>query len=102
MSNNHPKSLSDLISNAQSSVGRLAAEAQAKLGLTDHIRAGLPADLAAQMVSCNLDHDGILTVRATSPEWAARFRFETEQILARCRQRHAETRSVKIGVVHPT
>ena len=53
------------------------------------------------MVSCNLDHDGILTVRATSPEWAARFRFETEQILIRCRQRHAETRSVKIGVVHP-
>jgi hypothetical protein len=90
-----------MISNAHSSLGRLAADAQAKLGLTDHIRAGLPADLASQMASCNLDSDGILTVRATGSEWAARFRFETGNILALCRQRHPETRSVKIGVAHP-
>jgi hypothetical protein len=101
MSNNDPKSLSELVSTDQSALGRLAAEARARLGLTDHIRAGLPADLAGQMTSCNLGPEGILTVRTTGPEWAARLRFETERILTLCRQRHPETRSVKVGVAHP-
>jgi hypothetical protein len=82
-------------------MGRLAAEARKKIGLADHIRAGLPADLAPRMTGCILDSDGILMVRTSGPEWAARFRFETEQILALCRQRHPEARSVKIGVAHP-
>jgi hypothetical protein len=101
MSSNHPKSLADIISVTQSSFGRLALEARARLGLTDHIRAGLPADLANQMISCNLDPDGLLIVRTSGPEWAARFRFESDRILTLCRQKHAETKSVKIRVTHP-
>jgi hypothetical protein len=101
MSSNDPKSLADIISVTQSSFGRLASEARARLGLTDHIRAGLPADLAGQMISCNLDPDGILIVRTTGPEWAARLRFESEKILVLCRQQHPKTKSVKIRVAHP-
>lgn len=101
MSSTKPKSLANLISETQSPLGRLAQEARAKLGLADHIRAGLPAELAAQMISCILNSDGILIVRASSPEWAARFRFESEQILTLSRQKHPETQSVKIRVTHP-
>ena len=101
MSKNGPKSLSTHVSAAHSSVGRLAAEARARLGLADHIRAGLPADLGMRLTSCSLGDDGILVVRTAGPEWAARLRFESQEILTLCRQRHPETRSVKIGVAHP-
>ena len=101
MSSNDPKSLADIISVTQSSFGRLAAEARDRLGLTDHIRAGLPVDLAEQMISCNVDSVGLLIVRTTGPEWAARFRFESDRILTVCRQQRPETKSVKIRVAHP-
>ena len=101
MSSNDPKSLADIISVTQSSFGRLAGEARARLGLTDHIRAGLPVDLADQLISCNLDAERLLIVRTTGPEWAARFRFESDHILSLSRQKHPETKSVKIRVAHP-
>jgi hypothetical protein len=101
MSTKRPKSFSELVSNTHSAMGRLASEARQKIGLTDHIRAGLAPDLAQRMISCNLDPEGILTIRTAGPEWAARFRFESDRILTLCRQRHPEACSVRIGVAHP-
>jgi hypothetical protein len=101
MSNNDPKSLSDILSSEESALGRLAREARTRLDLSDYIRAGLPPDLSIQMTGCNLDANGILIVRTNSPEWAARFRFESRKILDLCRDRHPETQSIKVRVAHP-
>ena len=101
MSKNKPKSLSELISSTDTALGRLATRAREKVGLTDHIRNGLEADLATGMVHCNIEDDGTLSVRASSPAWANRLRFEGEQILRLARERHPEATQVKVRVVHP-
>ncbi|TDJ48078.1 MAG: DUF721 domain-containing protein [Gammaproteobacteria bacterium] len=101
MSTNDPKSLSELIAKPGSKLDRLARLARSKLQLTEHIRNGLPAELAAQMIHCSIDDDQTLIVRASTPEWATRLRFETECLLRLSRARAPETRSVKVRVAHP-
>ena len=91
----------DLLSSSESAFGRLAREARARAELSDYIRTHLPPDLSIQMTGCNLDANGILIVRVNSPEWAARFRFESTKILRLCRHHHPETQSVKVRVTHP-
>ncbi len=101
MESNKPKSLSELLSSPESSLGKLAAQASAKAGLTDHIRKGLAPELAAGLAHCAVGDNGTLVVRATSPEWANRLRFESETLLALGRQRHPEATNVKVRVAHP-
>ncbi|MGI9343501.1 MAG: DciA family protein [Gammaproteobacteria bacterium] len=96
-----PKSLSQLIESPGSAIGRLAATARQKLALTEHVRAGLPDALGTELLHCSLDDDGAMIVRVSSPEWAARLRFETESLLSLARQIHPETTSVKVRVAHP-
>jgi len=100
MSKSKPKSLSELISLSDSRLSKLAQEARSRLELADYIRAGMPADLSAEMISCNLDADNALVVRVSNPAWAARLRFESERLLVLCRERHPKTRSVKVKVSH--
>ncbi len=101
MSKNEPKSLSQLISSANTNLGRLAAEAQAKLDLTEHIRTGFDAEIAAEISHCALDSDDVMIVRATSPAWAARLRFENTKLLELSRERYPQTISVKVRVAQP-
>jgi len=101
MSRDQFKSLSELLGTPGTKIGRLAAQARAKVDLTDHIRKGLPSELAAQVVHCDVENSGTLIVRTTSPEWANRLRFENEQLLTLARQRHPEATQVKIRVAHP-
>ena len=101
MSRDRPKSLSELLGSPESKIGQLAARARAKVDLTDHVRKGLTSDLAAQIVHCTVEDNGVLIVRATSPEWANRLRFESDQLLTLVRQRHPEATQVKVRVAHP-
>ncbi len=100
MSRYKPKSLSELLTSPESKIGQLAAQARAKLDLTDHIRNGLPPDLAAELAHCTVD-DGTLIVRASGPEWANRLRFESARLLTLGRQRHPEATQVRVRVAHP-
>lgn len=101
MSKSQPKSLSQLIGSPQSALGRLAETARQKLALGEHIRNGMPPDLAPELLHCSLDDSGTLIVRTSSPEWAARLRFENEKLLTLSREVHPETTSVKIRVAYP-
>ncbi len=101
MSKDEPKSLSQLISTPDSALGRLAATARHKLAVGEHIRSGLPPELGAELVHCSVDEDGTLVVRTTSPEWAARFRFESERLLELSREVYPGTTSVKVRVAYP-
>jgi len=101
MSTKKPKLLSELLRSPESKVGQLAARAREKIGLTDHIRNGVEAEMAAGIVHCSVEDNGVLIVRVTSPEWANRLRFESERLLTLSRQRHPQTTQVKIRVAHP-
>jgi len=101
MSKDEPKSLSELLGSANSKIGRLAAQARASVDLTDHVRNGLAPDLAAEIVHCSVGDDGLLIVRATGPEWAARLRFESDHLLTLARQQHPAATRVKVRVAHP-
>ncbi len=101
MSRNKPKSLSELLDSPKSKIGQLAAQARAKVDLTDHIRKGLAPDLALELVHCSIEEDGTLVIRATSPEWASRLRFENETLLQLGRQKHPEATQVRVRVAHP-
>ena len=101
MSPSKLKSLSQLLGTPDSALARLAATARQKLALVEHIRSGLPADLAAELLHCAVNEDGTLIVRTSSPEWAARLRFENETLLALSREIHPETTSVKVRIAYP-
>ncbi|MFW2404349.1 MAG: DciA family protein [Gammaproteobacteria bacterium] len=101
MSKNRPKSLSELLRDPGSSVGRLAAKARQKQALGDHVRNGLSTDLAAALLHCSVDENGVLVVRTTSSAWAAKLRFENEKLLELAREVHPETTSVRVRVAYP-
>lgn len=98
MSKNEPKLLSNIICDADSPIRQLAEEARARLGLSDRIRAAMPAELAAAITQCTLRDDGTLIVRTTGPEWATRLRFESETILSLCRATCPQAQRVKVKV----
>ncbi len=101
MSNRRPKPISALIEDHDSPVHRLMVEARARMDLADRLRAALPAELAERLTGCNLRSDGTLVVLAAGPEWASRFRFEGDHLLAICRKEFPDTRRIRIAVGHP-
>jgi len=101
MSKSEPKSLSQLLEAPNSGLGRLAATAQQKIALSEHIRNGLDPEVGPEVLHCSIDADGILTVRTSSPEWAARLRFENQRLLELSREINPATVSVRIRVAYP-
>ncbi len=101
MSKSEPKPLSQILESSSSNLSRLAATAQQKIALSEHIRNGLATPMGAEVLHCSIDADGILTVRTTSPEWAARLRFENERLLKLGREINPATTSVKVRVAYP-
>ena len=101
MSKKDPKSLSELISSENTTIGQLAEKARRKVGLTDHVRKELAPEMGAGILHCDINDEGLLTVRASSPEWASRLRFENERLLTIARQYHPAAKHVRVRVAHP-
>ena len=100
-----PRALGDLLKPgpcgepaAASPLGALARAAASRLVLADEIRRNLPPELAGAVVSCNLRPDGTLVVTASSPDWAARLRFEADGMLAGCRAGWPAATRVRVRV----
>jgi len=98
MADNEPRSLADLLKPGNSGLGRLARQASEQSALAEVLRAGLPAELAAALLSASLRPDGTLVVTASSPAWAARLRFESAALLESCRQRAPAAARLKVRV----
>lgn len=73
-----PKSLTDLLQCG--ALGELTAEAQRRRGLTQRIRALLPADEAAHLVSASTDSEGELVLVMDASVWAARVRYHAKRL----------------------
>jgi hypothetical protein len=100
MSKSRLKSLSNIVHDSRSALGQLAGEAQSRLDLADQMRRALPAELTSHLVGCNLRDDGTLIILTSGPEWAARFRFESSELLRICREFYPATARVRVRVAH--
>ncbi len=93
-----PKSLSELISRADTPLSQLAQEARRRTDLSDFLRKKLPPELAAGLTHCNFHADGTLMLLASSPERAARLRFEAEQVRQLCMEHGTNVTQIKVRV----
>ena len=73
MTQDRTRALAELLSGG--ALGELAREAERRRGLTDRVRAELPEDLAAHLVSAATNAAGELVLSMTSAAWAARARY---------------------------
>ncbi len=101
MSNKGFKSLSELVGSDPGPIQDLARRATAQLDLADLLRSAVDPDCAAHLTGCNLRPGGELVVMADGPEWASRLRFESEQLLKKCREQHPSATRVRIRVAGP-
>ena len=98
MSGKEPKSLSGLITDSHSGVGRLAREAAERVALGDRLRTALDPELGLHLSGCNLRDDGTLVLLASGPEWAARLRFESDRLLKICREHNPRAARVRVRI----
>jgi len=98
MSTKKPKSLADIISKQSSDFGQLADAARMRADLSDYLRTSLDPSLTAGFVHCNMREGGTLVVMASSPEWAARLRFESQQFIDLCQKRNIDVSNVRVRV----
>ena len=66
--------------------------------LTDALRAALPEELAAELLSVSI-RDQELVLLCSSPAWASRLRFESDALLAAARQRGQVAARCRVRVV---
>jgi hypothetical protein len=78
MANKRPVPLSELLQTGP--LADLAAEAGRREGLTERIRALLPAEEGAHLVAASQSDSGELTLMMDSSVWAARVRFRGEEL----------------------
>jgi len=70
-----------LKSPANKSLDKIIQRAQNMDSLTSALQAGLPDDLAANLIAANVRDDGNLVLVCSSPAWASRLRFEADQLI---------------------
>ena len=70
-----------LKSHENKNLDKIIQRAQNMDSLTTALQAGLPADLAANLVAANVREDGNLVLVCSSPAWASRLRFESDQLI---------------------
>lgn len=92
------KSLSDLIRASDSPLGHLAEEARRRTDLGTVLRKGLPPEVAAGLLHCNIRTDDTVVLIASSPEWAARLRFEAERVRELCRENGTPVERIVVRV----
>jgi hypothetical protein len=98
MSKREPKSLSDLLTSANSELGHIADQARLREDLGDYLRKHLPDDLVAGFMHCSLQDESTLIVVAASPEWASRLRFEAHHFMRLCAEQGTPIDAVKVRV----
>ena len=78
---NRPRSVAELLNSG--TIERLAREARRRRTLVSEIRALLPADEAAHLVSADFDDAGFLVLGMDSAAWAARVRCAYPELAGR-------------------
>ena len=80
------KSLKNLLSDAESSLGALAGRAACMVALRDRLASSLPDDMGSHITDAAVDADNVLVVVCESAAWAARLRFHADDLLCEARR----------------
>jgi hypothetical protein len=80
-----PKSINELLGTGGARLGALRARALDRRVALEHVRAALPPQLAATVVSAGV-LDGTLTISVAGASWAARLRYVTDSLKLRVGQ----------------
>lgn len=91
-----------LKSNQNTELAEVVARARDMGTLTEQLAASLPADYADGLVAANVRADGELVVIARSPAWAARLRYESDNLRAAAVAAGQQVASVSVRVSHDT
>ena len=81
-----------------SALEKIVQRAQIMDDLTSAIRTVLPDEARASLICANLRDDGELVLICSSSSWAARLRFESEQLMEAARMAGAEVNKCKVKV----
>ena len=76
----------------------IVQHAQNMDGLTAAIRSVLPDEAQASLLAANLRENGELVLICSSSSWAARLRFESEQLIKAARLTGAEVSKCKVKI----
>jgi hypothetical protein len=96
-----PKSINELLSSGGARLLGLKAASEQRSIALEQVRAALPEELRATVVSAGLEHRR-LTIGVASASWAARLRYVTETLRLRVgASLGADIDSVRIRVVRP-
>ena len=81
----------------------IVQRAQNMDNLTSAIRSVLPDEAQSQLLAANIRENGELVLICSSSSWAARLRFESEQLIEAARLTGAEVNKckVKVGAARP-
>ncbi len=74
-----PKRINELLKTGGARLNSLVSQTRQRHVALEHVRAALPPDLAAVVVSAGIDQ-GVLTVGVAGGSWAARLRYATDTL----------------------
>ncbi len=81
-----------------SALEEIVQHAQNMDQLTAAIRSVLPEEAQSQLLAANLRENGELVLMCSSSSWAARLRFESEQLIEAARLTGADVNKCKVKV----
>ena len=79
-------------------LGEIVQRAQNMDQLTAAMRSVLPEEAQSQLLAANLRENGELVLICSSSSWAARLRFESEQLIEAARLTGADVNKCKVKV----
>ena len=85
MHSNKLKHISEIINASYSNLDRLSETAQEKSSLSKHLKKNLK-NFGRYIVSAYINNSGILVIKTSSPEFAARLKYEEREIRDLCKE----------------
>lgn len=90
------KHISEIINASYSNLKELSETAQEKSSLSRYLKKNLK-NFGRYIVSAYINNSGILVIKTSSPEFAARLRYEEKEIRALCKKFGNVPQKIKIS-----
>ena len=96
MHSNKLKHISEIINASYSNLDRLSETAQEKSSLSKHLQNNLK-NFGRCIVSAYINNSNILVIKTSSPEFAARLKYEEQEIRQLCKKLGSVPTKIKIS-----
>ena len=98
MKNDKPKHISEIINRSYAHLESLSETAQEKSSLSRHLKKNLK-NFGQYIVSAYINNSNILVIKTSSPEFAARLRYEENDIRNLCKKLGSDPKQIKISSI---